>query len=232
MAGQPGFLRAKKLKFYHTDAKVKAVDRLTLEPTGSLVASPSGDFVMKSNVDMKASLNVDGNFVLAGNADVTGDMAVTGQLSMTGAGNTLTAIKKTIRASDFSAASTDESIKIWRASAGDVIHDVVAYIHQGFKYGATGTIVNITAGDWGDRDSYREAINCGSADQSSWIWTGHSGTSGLVGDHLWNASGFMAPYFVSNATDIFVKATASGTFFVSSLENGSLDVYLHTIRNQ
>uniref|UniRef100_A0A6M3K6Q9 Uncharacterized protein n=2 Tax=viral metagenome TaxID=1070528 RepID=A0A6M3K6Q9_9ZZZZ len=356
MAGEPGFIRAKKLKFYHKRAKIKGVGQLTLAPTGTLVASPSGALVFKTtpifqaslvidkgasisgnlnlggsldvtgntvlngslivignasiggnfnfsgDTNLNGSLDVEGNTVLNGSLDVVGNSALAGNLALTGdadlngsldvsgntslngsldvagnsalagnlaltgdadlngsldvsgntalggnltlsdkiitgvqGGNVLHLVKKSLRASDFTAASVDESVYLWRASAGDVITDVHANLNRGFKFGATATIFNMTVGVWSDRDALRKAVPVGSPD-SGWIWTSQHGTKatndGGLGAYLFDASIYKTPILFANATDITAKLTASGTFFVSSLTNGSIDIFIHTMQSQ
>ena len=333
MAGEPGFLRAKKLKFYHGRAKIRGTGQLTLMPTGTLVASPGGALVFRTtptfeaslivdanasisgNLNLGGSLDVTGNSVFQGTASIDGDLTVMGDANLNGSldvtgnasidgalnvigqlntasrlvaqgnasfdgavtlgssltvtgdadlngsldvegnanfqgnvtladkiltgvqgGNVMHAVKCSVGYGDFTAASKDEAIKIYRASAGDVIYDVNAYTHVGFKNGATATLLFAEIGDYADRNGFRLSVAVGSTHLTEWIWGDQLASdavrSGNLGAYLWSASGAKIPKMYTAATNIRMKMDASWPHWVASLDTGSLDVFIHTVQNQ
>jgi len=207
------FLKARRFKFTNTSAEmegkgsieVKPATTLILHPTTNLVCSPEGTFLSRTDFDMNNK-------------------------NVLNAPNILTRKKFSITYSDFTAASADYKFKFMLASTGDTIFDVTANLTTPFKYDlgpatVVGSIYRISVGDISALEGFKRGILCGSSETTGVKFTGNRGT------YLWKTASSlrMTKTYTANAS-IEAKLTASGGFYVASLSQGAIDIYVDMIK--
>jgi len=208
------FITAKRFKFINTagviegkgSIEVNPTTSLILHPTTDLVASPEGNFDVKTDVDMN-------------------------QKNVLNAPNILTRVKVRKSYSDFTAASADEKLSLILASMGDTILDITAKLATPFKYDngpatVLGSIYRMSVGDMSDLTSFNHAQLCGSSTTApSILFTTQKG-----GNFYKIASTLRMHKTYTAATSIQCKINASGGFFVASLTQGEIDFYIDMIK--
>jgi len=218
MAGQPEFIRAKRLWFMHSAAKVVSsgsleiapTTSLILHPTTDLVASPEGTFHIKTDVDMNNK-----------------------KLTKVQGGNVLSRRKITVTHADFTAASLDQRVTLFEAAAGDTVYDIIGQLATPFKYDTgpatvLGSICKMSIGDNSYLTGFSTAQLVGSSVAPAIMFASPTGLGGK-GLHLWNASGVRVQKVYTAAASIECKLNASAGFFVASLTQGAIHFYVDYI---
>jgi len=137
-------------------------------------------------------------------------------------GNLLHTLKKSITISDLTSASSMQTIKCFRASAGDLINDMIVNLNGQF-WMAAASIVKYKVGDVADDDGLAALNHCGSQGSTGYKLTGQGAAD--KGAYLYNASKNRVNKIYANATDINVSFIASHGW-LASLTNGSIDIYI------
>jgi len=210
-----GFIRAKRFKFMSSvglldgqgSIEVKPTTQLILHPTTDLVCSPEGTFLTRTdfNANNKNVLN---------------------------APNLMTRRKVTLVYSDFTAASSDEKLKLVLASAGDTIFDITANLATPFKYDlgpatVIASIYRMSVGDAAALTGFNRDELCGSSVTApSVLFVGHKGA------YFYKSASTLRMHKVctANASITAKLNNASGGHYVASLTQGAIHFYIDMIK--
>lgn len=136
--------------------------------------------------------------------------------------------KSTVTTSDLTEASINQSVHLFDTAVGDALYDVMGNVTAGFKYSGNATLIKVEVGDKTDTDGFAKAHLCGSSTSGIIM----EGQTGLVdkGTYFLNASAARVPKVYATAASIMARITSSGdTVFMSSLDAGSVDIYVDMI---
>lgn len=207
------FLIARRYKFINTSAEMEAAGSLEIKPTTTLILHPTTNLVCSPEGTFLTRVDFNAN-----------------NKNVLNAPNLLTRKKITLDYSDFTAASGDEKIKLILASIGDTIFDVTADLATPFKYDngpatVIGSIYRVSVGDMAALTGFKRAILCGSSESTGAKFAGNRGT------YLWKTASSltMKKTYTANAS-IEAKLTASGGFYVASLSQGVMHIYLDMLK--
>lgn len=208
------FLVARRYKFINTSAELEAKAQLTIKPTTALILRPTTNLVASPDGTFYTNVDLDMN-----------------DKNVLNAPNMMTRRKVSVSYSDFTTASGDYKLKILLASTGDTIFDVTAKLATPFKYDlgpatVIGSIYRLSVGDISALTGLKREVLCGSSVTTpSTLWVGNRGT------YLWKTASSLrtSKTFTANAS-IEAKLTASGGFYVASLTQGAVDIFIDMIK--
>lgn len=138
-------------------------------------------------------------------------------------GNILHTMTRQITVSDLTSASSMQTVKCFRASAGDLINDMVINLATPFQNIGVATIIKYKLGDLADDDGLVTLNHCGSVIPTGYKQTGQGAAD--KGLYLLNASSNRVNKIYANATDINISFVASHGW-LASLDQGSMKVHL------
>jgi len=138
-------------------------------------------------------------------------------------GNLLHTLKKSISVTNLTSASTMQTIKCFRASAGDLINDIIVNLATPFRNSTAASIVKYKIGDLADDDGFGSQNHCGSSESTGYTMIGQGAAD--KGAYLLNASKNRVNKIYATATAINISFTASRGW-LASLDNGAMDIYL------
>ena len=190
---------------------------------GKATASLDGNLKLKGNASFDGTLDVGGTTHMKSNASIEGD------IKAGSGGNVVVRRKTTIDYHDFTAASTEQVVKVLDIVAGDKVIDMIAKLATPFKYGSTGTLVRAGLGDMSDRDGFGVPVLCGSSIATDSILFSQQG--GIPkGVYFWNTASNLRKskvYTVAASLELYMLASS---FYVASLTQGAIHVYTDYIQ--
>ena len=209
MAGKPRFFRAKRVKYYHTSHTSTFNGSETQHVKTNLTASVDGTHHIKAD-------DLDLNHTRVINAE-----------------NILRSVKRTVPYTEFTATSRKfpQSVKLYMASPGDTVTNVVANITAAFTAASLmGTGSNavsrahFSVGGLGATGGFKTTIH--TATDTGWKWVlGGPSTGASYGTYLKSVHASLLTKTYLTATGIFANFRASEDM-LASLAAGSIDFYI------
>ena len=221
MAGDPGFTRAKRFRFYHTSHETLFDGSEAVTVTTDLTETISGAHTQTITGNQKVS---------AANAslDAPHDLMNNPLYNVRG-GNVGHSRKETIMFGDLTATAVYQEHCMFNAKAGDTMHDVFANVASPFAFGSSASMIKVCVGIKTSPSGFAVTHLCGPAD-AGYIMTGQTGAE--KGSLLRTASGRM-PYIFTAAASVIARFSSSGDqCYVASLDKGQIDVFFNMTQAQ
>lgn len=227
MAGKPRFFRAKRVTYFHTSHKSIFDGSETQHVKTNLTASVDGNHKVKADVHhVTARASFDSSLAIKGEFDLNQNKIVNVE-------NVTRSVKMTVPYTSFTATNRKfpQNVKLYRASPGDTITNVVANLTTAFaRASLMGTGLNavsrlhVSVGDLGATGGFKTTIV--PATDTGWRWMlVNPSTGASYGTYLKSIHATPLTKSYTTASNVNANFRASEDF-LASLGAGSMDFYV------